>query len=149
MSARKLVYFCNFLSFILCAFISYEIGLYSGLLIWLLFYPISIVFCFFAGVLVAAFTDYELILPKYTIDGAQTEPEVIEFESNEGVIFSEKVLGKFKDCNIHEYILIDDPENTANKIKCMYNSCVERGAELNVPDDTWFVLLEPGILYTA
>ena len=52
------------------------------------------------------------------------------------------------DTLIHEWVLVDDPEDKTKKIKCSYYNCVEFGKDFRLPGNAeFFILLEPGILY--
>lgn len=70
-------------------------------------------------------------------------------DDDNGIVYSDEIVGTYKDANIHEWVLIDKPESNGEKIKCAYETVVDMDYGFNPPDGRWFILLEPGILYVA
>jgi len=62
---------------------------------------------------------------------------------------SEKTLGTFKGAPLHEYIIVNHPAKPGERLKVMYDMCIHDITSFKVPEDCWYVLIEPGIMYTA
>lgn len=79
----------------------------------------------------------------------EEDPRFWLSDNDSGIIYSDEIIGTFMDANIHEWVLIDKPESEGIKIKCLYETIVDMNYGFNPPNDRWFILLEPGILYVA
>lgn len=62
---------------------------------------------------------------------------------------SPETIGTFQDAKIHEWIILKRPDN-GEPIRLGYNRTVdmERDTSFEPPDEKWFCVLPPGIMYT-
>lgn len=119
---------------------------------WIGCYPLAMIYAFlFANIMEnlfgAVFVDDEDLLEE--VSHEEDSPVILhEYEDDSGAIYSEEIVGRYLDANIHEWVLVDDPEDKTKKIKCFYYNCVEFGKDFRLPGNAeFFILLEPGILY--
>lgn len=118
-------------------------------LAWVFAMPLALVLGSLYGFVGAAF--------GYTPVDDEDEDEEIDVSEDprfwvnnddSGIVYSDAIVGKYKDANIHEWVMIDQPESN-KKIKCTYETVVDMDLGFTPPDSKWFILLEPGILYVA
>lgn len=118
-------------------------------------YPLTMAYGFLYGMFLGSkYTEEELegydgVDEEYDSDEAEEDPSVYLQEIDSDIQFSEDIVGRFKDVEIYEYILISHPAKDGEKLKCSYSHTVDDINEFNVPTDCWFVMLMPGIVYTA
>ena len=116
-------------------------------------YPLTMVYGFLYGMFLGSthtaeeLEGYDEILEDDPID--QEDPSVYLQEIDSDIEFSEEIVGRFKDSEIYEYLLINHPAKDGEKLKCFYSHTVDDINEFRVPTDCWFVMLMPGIVYTA
>lgn len=116
-------------------------------------YPLTMVYGFLYGMFLGS-THSEEELEGYDEDSEYAEeeeedPSVYLQEIDSDIEFSEDIVGRFKDAEIYEFILINHPAKEGQKLKCSYSHTVDDINEFRVPTDCWFVMLMPGIVYTA
>lgn len=116
-------------------------------------YPLSMVYGFIYGMFLGStHTEEELQGYDEIEEQEQEQPSEDQFyfeELDSDMEFSPEIVGKFKDALIHEYIIVNHPAKEGEKLKCTYNRTVDDINNFSVPVGCWFVLLMPGIVYTA
>lgn len=132
------------------------------MLAWLGCYPLAVLYGFLFANFMSIVFGAEFVDEAELQEMAQAQEESMaaaydengssvsfhEYEDDEGTIFSEEIVGRYMDKTIHEWVMVNDPDNADEKIKCEYFNCVEFGKDFALPGDAeYFVLLEPGILY--
>ena len=119
------------------------------ILVWLLAVPVSLALAFISGVIAAMLRQH-----------SETEENVDEEPENESKAYiiqqeqlminkSEKILGHFDGAEIYEWIEIENPE-TKNTLRLWFNGTfrVDNAESFNPPEDIWWALIQPGILYS-
>lgn len=63
---------------------------------------------------------------------------------------SPEIIGKFQDHDIHEWVVMKQPK-TENLLKCKYSRTIDmtKEFEFEPPDNIWFCIIPPGIMYIA
>lgn len=106
---------------------------------WIAMYPfamlLGLVYGFTAQALGATIED-----PK--VWAQETEDLIVES--------SPEIVGKFQDADIHEWVMLKRPDN-GELVRCMFERTIDmRGDfEFQPPENTWFCITPPGILYVA
>ncbi len=116
---------------------------------WVLCFPFALFYSLLYGI-AASLMGAKLIENKPELEDNVDENVInlVEFETNDDTILSGEVIGRFADADIHAYVLVDDPADPTNKIKCEYERCVDLKKDFTLPSDAeYFVVIEPGILY--
>lgn len=62
---------------------------------------------------------------------------------------SAETIGTFQDAPIHEWVLLKRPDNN-EPIRLVYSRVIDmrHGCTFEPPDEEWFCILPPGIMYT-
>ena len=125
-------------------------------------YPLSLAYGFIYGMFFARQEDVqvfseedqaemEAMLDEQTTLDTSSDPHNEYFfeELDETTELSEAVIGRFKDADIHEFVVVNHPGLPGQKLKCTFSHVVHDTNLFSVPEGCWFVLLMPGIVYTA
>lgn len=121
----------------------------------LAFYPLALLYGFLYGMFffrqedLQALTEEDQAEMEEALDARDDQEHDYFFEEVEDTEFSESVVGRFKDADIHEFVLVNHPNNPNQKLKCTFSHVVDDIERFQVPTGCWFVLLLPGIVYTA
>lgn len=90
-------------------------------------------------------TDEEFEEAQYEwLESIAHDPNSYVCYDENGIEFSTELVGKYKDTNIYEWIVVETPEG--NKIKCFYETVVDIDRQFEPPEG-WFTILLPGIMY--
>lgn len=107
---------------------------------WLLMYPLAMLLGLITG-FVGSWLDWKVEHPQVWTD----ETDIVITER------SEEIVGMFQDAIIHEWVILKRPD-TGEPLKCLYKRSFDMSKSdfsFTPPENTWFCVLPPGILYVA
>lgn len=141
MDTEKMAMRCLQLAVLAAVFMT--IGFWGNWLVVVLSWVVMIPFAMLLG-LVSGFVGAAL--------GAKVEDAKVWAQETETLIAesSPEIVGKFQDADIHEWVMLKRPDN-GELVRCMFERTIDmRGDfEFQPPENTWFCVTPPGILYVA
>lgn len=82
----------------------------------------------------------------------EDDPQVWAQETETLIVESStEIVGKFQDADIHEWVMLKRPD-TGEHVRCMFERTIDmrrNDFEFEPPQNTWFCITPPGILYVA
>lgn len=125
-------------------------------------YPLALFYGFLYGLIFGTPKDFQALSDEELAELAELdelepmedsspapEPQFFFEEVDDSTELSPTVIGRFKDADIHEYVVVNHPSKPGEKLTCTFSHVVHDTNMFTVPVGCWFVLLMPGIVYTA
>lgn len=116
-------------------------------LVWILAGPVALLTAFISGIILSMFS--EKMQEEDEEDEFEDETKAFIVEQEQLILSkSEVILGTFKNEPIHEWIEIANPE-TQQPLKLWFDGTFNADSADNFapPEDMWWALIQPGILY--
>jgi hypothetical protein len=110
-------------------------------LVWVFAFPIALLYSFIVGIVGHA---CGMTVKHEDADEDQLSTVFIADEEFEK---STETVGRFKDKDIHEWVIIDDPRVENTRLKLFFTGTVDIEAGFEPPADVWWAVLPPGLLY--
>ena len=119
------------------------------ILVWLLAVPVSLALAFISGVIAATLRYHSEKEENFDAEPEDESKAYIIQQEQLILNKSEKILGHFDGAEIYEWVEIENPE-TKNTLRLWFNGTfrVDNAESFNPPEDIWWALIQPGILYS-